>query len=42
MSINMQVFRLGIYDMMLEYDECWVMGLEGRAMIVSDASLMDC
>lgn len=38
----MYTFGPTIYDTMIDNDECWVISQDGTAMIVSDASLMDC
>lgn len=39
---NMTVYEKDLYDMMFENEECWVWTACGSAMLVSDASLMDC
>jgi prophage antirepressor-like protein len=36
------MFKPSIYETIMENDECWFVGDDGCAMIVSDASLMDC
>lgn len=36
------MFMPYIYDSMIDNDEMWFVTREGGAMLISDASLMDC
>lgn len=36
------LFKDDIYDTMMDNDEMWFVSDNGSAMLISDASLMDC